>query len=247
MPARRRRTLSRSPIERAMLWDAKMRGDVYATQLSATKSLALPKIASYMTTHEYLISIVKNVTSQMSAESSRTQEYMWYAQKMERLVRTYKSDALQKEADSLYLWFLSRGLNDVALRAIAQALGIRISTLETIMERIMAPLLLKVIAEGSITANGTEQTLLEYHGLAIISGYIDLSSMDLEDTVIIKAYVKMEKGGDWVLYRPETFVGKQTEPALYIMPRLSAYAFKITIQQTTGTFKTFKYLFIKGV
>lgn len=89
--------------------------------------------------------------------------------------------------------------------------------------------------------------MFEYHGLAVISGYIDLSNMEDGDEIIIRAYQKIERDGDWKLYRPETFVGRQIETALYVMPRLSAYAFKITIQQTSGTPKTFKYFFVKSV
>lgn len=247
MPARRRSTLSRSPIERAQMWDAKVRGDVYATQLSATKPLALPKVASYMATHEHLISVVKSVVGRFGTEASRTQEYMWYAEKLEKIARTYKDKALQVQADSLYLWYVSRGMNDVVLRSIAQALGIRISPIGEIMERVLSPLLLKILAEGSITADGSEQTILEYHGLAMISGYIDLSSMDEDDEVVVRAYTIIERGGEFKLYSSKPFTGRQAEPALYVLPRLSAYGFKVTIQQTKGSHKTFKYLFVKGV
>lgn len=229
------------------MWNAKMRGDTYATQLSATKPIALPKVANYMVTHEYLISLVRNVSGQLGIEGSKIQEYMWYAQKMEKLVRTYRGAALQSQADSLYLWYLARGMNDVMLRSIAQALGIKISSPEVILDKVLSPLLLKVIGEGSITADGSEQILIEYYGLAVISGYIDLSAMDEEDEVIIRAYVKMEREGEFKLYRPETFIGKQTEPALYVMPRLTGYGFKVTLQQTKGSYKTFGYIFVRGV
>lgn len=247
MPARRRGMLSRSPIERVQMWDAKVRGDVYAEQLSATKPLALPKVASYMATHEHLISVVKSVVGRFGTEASRTQEYMWYAEKLEKIARTYRDKALQVQADSLYLWYVLRGMNDVVLRSIAQALGIKISPMGEIIDRVLSPLLLKILAEGSITADGSEQTILEYHGLAMISGYIDLSSMDEEDEVIVRAYTIIERGGEFKLYRSETFIGRQAEPALYVLPRLSAHGFKVTIQQTKGSYKTLKYLFVKGV
>lgn len=247
MPARRRRTLSRSPIERAELWDRKMRPDIYATYLESTKPLALPKIAGYQVTHEYLISIVKKALSNKPTESSIMQEYMWYAQKLWKLTQTYRSEALQRQADALYLYYIFRGMDDISLRTIAQALGIKISPLELIVERVMIPQLLKIISEGVVTANSTEQILLEYYGLAVISGYIDLSAMDEEDEIVIRAYVMIEKKGDFKLYRAETFAGRQTEPALYIMPRLTGYGFKITLQQTKGSYKTFRYIFARGV
>jgi hypothetical protein len=247
MPARRRRSLSRSSVERAELWDKKMSGDVYATLLPDLKKNAMGKVMSYQATHEYLISIVKSVLSKFGVEAFLLQQYMWYAEKLWRLTQEYKSDALQKEADALYLWHLARGGNDLALRGVAKALGINISTLEEIMDKTLSPILIKVIKQGTILTDGTEQTLIEYTGsISTISGYIDLSNMDLGDTVIIRAYTKIKPDGDYVLYRPETFNGKQTEPALYVMPRLSGYSFKVTIQQTEGLFRNFDYLFVKG-
>jgi len=248
MPARRRRSLSRSSVERAELWDKKMSGDVYATLLPDLKKNAMGKVISYQATHEYLISIVKSVLSKFGVEAFLLQQYMWYAEKLWRLTQEYKSDALQKEADALYLWHLARGGNDLALRGVAKALGINISTIEDIVEKTLSPIILKIIGQGTITTNGTEQVVIEYTGsISSISGYIDLSNMVDGDSITINAYVKIKETGDYVLYRPETYSNKQTEPALYVMPRLSGYAFKVTIQQTQGSYKNFDYLFVKGV
>jgi hypothetical protein len=248
VPARRRRSLSRSSTERTRLWNAKVKGDIYAQQLLAVKDMALEKVAGYQATHEYLISIVKLATSKFGAEGQLVQEYMWYAEKLWKLIQTYKSNALQKEADALYLWYLARGRSDLALRAVANALGIKISSLEDIAESTLTPALIKVVKKDTIVTDGSEQTLLEYIGnISTIAGYIDMSNMSADDTVIVRSYVKIKEGGEYVLYHPETFIGEQTEPALYTLPRLSGFAFKITIQQTGGTFKNFDYLFVKGV
>ena len=106
---------------------------------------------------------------------------------------------------------------------------------------------LNIIKMDTITADGSEQVLLEYAGkISTISGYIDLSNMEAGDTVIIRSYVKIKEGGNYVLYYPATFEGKQVEPALYVLPRVSGFAFKITLQQTAGSYKIFDYLFVKG-
>jgi len=247
MPARRRRTLSRSPVQRAKLWDAKMNPDVYKEYLDATKPLALPKIAGYQATHEYLISAVRDILNKNPSEYPIMQEYMWYAEKVWKLAKTYTSKALQLQIDALYIWYLARGLNDAVLRAIAQTLGIKVSPIEEIVDRVLAPMLLKILGKGSLTTDGTEQTLFEYIGLAMLGGYIDLSNMTDGDTVIIKTYAKIREDGEYRRYAEETFTGKQASPALYFPPRLTAYAYKVVIQQTAGTFKTFDYLFTKGV
>ncbi|MEM2568166.1 MAG: hypothetical protein QXH20_06845 [Candidatus Bathyarchaeia archaeon] len=247
MPAKRRRTLSRNPFQRLEMWDKKMNPSVYSAYLEATKPLAIPKVGAYQVTHESLISLVRSALSGFPSELAVMQQYMWFAEKLWKLSNQYKGNALQKEADALYLWHLARGGNDLALRAVAKALGIIISSTEEILERAMAPLLLKVLAEGSVTADGSEQTILDYRGLAMISGYIDLSSMEEEDEIVVRVYTQIESGGEFKLYRQETIIGKQIEPALYVLSRLSAYGFRVTVQQTKGSYKTFKYVFVKGV
>jgi hypothetical protein len=248
MPPRRRRTLDRNPINRIQMWDAKMKGDIYAIQLTATKPLALPKVASYQTTHEQLISIVKQALSNYPSEIPILQEYMWFAEKIWKLSQTYTSKALQIEADALYLWYLARGRKDLALRTVAKGLNINISSLEDIVERVLTPALISIIKKDTIIADGTEQVLLEYFGrISTVSGYVDLSNMVDEDTVVIRAYVKIKEDGEYKLYQKDTYYGTQTAPALYVMPRLSGFAFKITLQQTTGAYKNYDYLFVKGV
>jgi hypothetical protein len=247
MPARRRQTQSRSSSERTRLWDKKMSGEIYSTLLPELKKLAIDKVASYQATHEHLIATVKQIL-QDSPEAPLLHEYMWYAEKLWKLTQTYKSNALQLQADALYLWHLARGRNDITLRMVARALGIKISALEEILERVAVPALIKVISKGSTLSSTQETVILEYTGqISTISGYIDLSNMDSDDQIIVRAYVKLKEDGDYKLYRPETFIGKQTEPALYILPRVSGYAYKVTIQQTAGTPKNLDYLFIKGV
>ncbi|MEM2196406.1 MAG: hypothetical protein QW290_04945 [Sulfolobales archaeon] len=247
MPARRRRTLSRSPVQRAKLWDVKMKPDVYAEYLNATKPLALPSIASYQATHEHLISTVREILSKNPSEYPVMHEYMWYAEKLWKLGKTYTSKALQLQVDALYIWYLARGLNDVVLRAIASALGIKVSPVEDIVDRVIAPMLLRIVGKGSITTDGTEQTMFEYIGLAMLSGYVDLSNMTDGDTVVIKTFVKIREDGEYKKYAEETFTGRQESPALYFIPRLTAYAYKVVIHQTAGSFKTFDYLFTKVV
>jgi hypothetical protein len=104
---------------------------------------------------------------------------------------------------------------------------------------------LSIVAQGTVTADGTEQTIIEYTGKASLSGYIDLSNMQSGDTVTVRVYVKIRRDGDYKLYQAETFSNKQDEPALYILPKATGYAYKVTIQQTSGVYKSFDYLFIK--
>jgi len=247
MPAKRRHGIPRPPSRRFEMWDKKMDPGVYSYTLSKTKLIGGPDEMNYQTVFENLLNIVKKIL-QDTDEYSNTQAYMWYAEKLWSLTQKYSGPALQKEADALYLWHLARGRNDTVLRIIAKSLGVNISSLESILENVMAPLLLSIVKQGSITTDGSEQTIVEYTGnISQISGYIDLSNMQDGDTVTIRTYVKIIPDGEYRLYDGETFVGKQESPALYILPRLTGVAYKVTIQQTSGLYKSFDYLFVKGV
>jgi len=247
MPAKRRHGIPRPPSRRFEMWDKKMDPEIYSYTLPKTKLIGEPDEMNYQTVFENLLNIVKKIL-QDTDEYSNTHAYMWYAEKLWSLTQKYSGPALQKEVDALYLWHLARGRNDIALRTIAKSLGVNISPLESILEKVMAPLLLSVIKQGSIVTDGTEQVIVEYIGnVSQISGYIDLSNMQDGDIVTIRTYVKIIPDGEYRLYDSETFTGKQETPALYLLPRLTGVAYKVTIQQTSGLYKSFDYLFVKGV
>jgi len=157
MPARRRRTLSRSPFLRAQMWDAKVTGEDYARILPRVKPQASGLVAQYQATHELIISNVKNTLTRLNIESHLQHEYVWYAQRLWKLAQTYKGKALQREADALYLWYLARGRNEVALRAIAASMGIKISSTEDIVGDVLAPVLIKEVGRGTIVTDGSFQ------------------------------------------------------------------------------------------
>jgi len=108
------------------------------------------------------------------------------------------------------------------------------------------PVLLKVIGEGTLTADGTEQTVIEYVGTAMIQGYIDLQNLSDGDVVRFRIYVRIKEDGDYKLYADDTYSGVQPQPALYFVPRLSGYAFRVTLQQTAGVYRSFDYVFVRG-
>jgi hypothetical protein len=252
MPGKRRRTLTRSPALRLEMWDKKMRGDVYGTILESVKPLALQKVGSYQAIHEHLIDLVKDAISrsysQSDQEKSMIHEYMWFGSKLWRLSQTYDGQALQNEADALFMWYVTRGRDPYILRTIAQALNVKISPTDEIVQRILARPYVSVVAEGRATMDGTEKVLSEYTGpTSFITGYIDLSPMVDGDTVTISEYVKIRYDGEYRLIFSETLGNKQPEPAVYILPRLTGYAIKITMKQITGTYKTFEYMIVKVI
>jgi hypothetical protein len=236
------------PSQRSKRWEIKTRTELLAPVLDASHDLNARLIKEAYDEIDNVYSFVAKILDQNGVLANFRIIYRAYAEELWKLKKTYNSNALQTKVDALYLYYLASGLDNFLLRLIAQALGLNVSTIEDIVEKTLSPIILKIIGQGTITTNGTEQVVIEYTGsISSISGYIDLSNMVDGDSVTINAYVKIKETGDYVLYRPETYSNKQTEPALYVMPRLSGYAFKVTIQQTQGSYKNFDYLFVKGV
>jgi len=103
--------------------------------------------------------------------------------------------------------------------------------------------------EGTLTANGTEQTLIQtsdskpHH----ISGEIDLSNMAAGDTVVINYYIQIKSAGSFVKYATRTYSGAQAVPAIFLLTKTAKYGLKITLTQTTGTYRNFDYDFQKLV
>jgi hypothetical protein len=235
------------PSKRSKRWEIKTRTELLSPVLDASHDLNARLIKEAYDEIDNVYSFVAKILDQNGVLANFRIIYRAYAEELWKLKKTYSSSALQTKVDALYLYYLATGLDDFLLRLVAQALGLNVSTIEDIVEKTLSPIVLKVIKQGTILTDGSEQPIVEYVGsITTISGYIDLSNMDLGDTIIIRAYTKIRPDGDYVLYKPETFNDKQTEPALYVMPRLSGYAFKVTIQQTEGIFKNFDYLFVKG-
>lgn len=104
---------------------------------------------------------------------------------------------------------------------------------------------LKRIKAGNVTADGTEQTLLEYTEVGRILGYVDLGEMKVGDAVIIRQYIMVKEGGPFRTYNSDPFAGVQVPPVLYIQPRESGFGVKLTLQQTAGSYRTFYHDFMR--
>jgi hypothetical protein len=70
---------------------------------------------------------------------------------------------------------------------------------------------------------------------------IDLSNMASGDTVILRAKTIVKSAGSFVTVYSETFTGAQTFPNFYIPPISGRYGYRLTLQQTAGTLRTFDW------
>jgi len=97
--------------------------------------------------------------------------------------------------------------------------------------------------EGSLTMDGTEQTVVEVTTENNVDGFVDLSPMAAGDTVEFKVYLKIKADGAYRLYETAEFSGEQAKPLVYVHRRPVRYGWKLTARQTAGTYRTFDYQF----
>jgi len=106
-------------------------------------------------------------------------------------------------------------------------------------------LLQSPVAEGTLSADGTEQDLVNVSNRGKYEGWIDLANMQAGDTVVVKEYGKFRSGGSWRLYATTTYTGVQTECGIHATRKLFEYGWRVTLQQTGGVMRTFDYQFLK--
>lgn len=180
MAKKRRRTLSRDPIQRFRMWDAKVKGDVYAIQLETVKPLVRDRVLEYQVTHEYLIRLVRDVLAKYGKDFQIMQEYMWYASKLWRLTQVYKSSALQLEADAWFMYYLIRGRDEQILREIASRLGINISDIKTILLRVGVTVMTVItFVRSTPVITVTNTTLSRLGEVTTTKQYLDPETIDV--------------------------------------------------------------------
>ena len=104
---------------------------------------------------------------------------------------------------------------------------------------------LSALKQSNLDADGSEQILLEFMDVGRVTGYVDLGNMVGGDSVVIRQYMKVVTGGNYRKYADETYTDAQPDPLLYINPRETDVAIKITLQQTAGAFKSFPNNFMR--
>jgi len=120
-------------------------------------------------------------------------------------------------------------------------------TYSALLYDLISKRLIKVVSEGYMYADGTEQTLLDIGQGALITGYVDLSEMQKGDIVVLRMYVKVRSDADYKLYAVQTYKDVQSEPIVCILPRYTAYGTRFTLQQTSGSFKRYRYIFTQVI
>lgn len=106
-----------------------------------------------------------------------------------------------------------------------------------------------VNSQGDLTADGTEQTLIDDTTNKWFSGYIDLENMATNDITVIRTYIKVRSTGvaTLALWSTDTYTNAQTTKAIVLCaPMPSDIEFKVTLQQTAGTNRIYPWKFFES-
>ena len=103
-----------------------------------------------------------------------------------------------------------------------------------------------VASEGSLLLTGSFQTLFEGTTNNTFEGKVDLAALIATETVEIRGEEKIAAADPYRKYKQdETYVGVLDDPMIGFQPRSNKHGYKISIRQTSGTFRTVKFLFFK--
>ena len=106
---------------------------------------------------------------------------------------------------------------------------------------------------GTITADGTEQTLVIFNEplgtFAPRVLFIDLDNMVFGDTIIIRIYYRLSDGGTLKLWDSQTFTGidgglVNLAKILDVNLHPNRHGFQVTLQQTAGANRAYIWEFI---
>ena len=104
-----------------------------------------------------------------------------------------------------------------------------------------------VNSQGTLTATGGEDTVVDLTTNKWFSGYVDLQLMDTGDTTILRMYLKVRTGSTLAVFWAKTYVGPQTNKRIiYFAPFPSDIEYKITLEQTDGVNRNYDYKFYEA-
>jgi len=103
----------------------------------------------------------------------------------------------------------------------------------------------EMVAHGTLIADGTEQEVAELLSATPVKfyGWISLGEMDMGDQVTIRTYAK-DEAGVYQGHAVELYADVLEQPMLNLTMKIDN-AYRITLQQTGGTYRSIDYRFFK--
>jgi hypothetical protein len=123
-----------------------------------------------------------------------------------------------------------------------------IQTQQSEIKELQEDLKLKPLKSGVLTATGGEDVVLEYADSEPfkIQGWINLKNMAAGDVVVITQRFTLQNDTEPSIFAQRTYKDTQSQPLIHITPREILKGVKVTIQQTSGTLKSFPHEFYIG-
>lgn len=80
-----------------------------------------------------------------------------------------------------------------------------------------------------------------------IQGYISLKNLAGGDSVTLREYIDIDNDGVYEKYITRTYTDAQEDDLIRFHQKIAKYKYKVTIEQTAGTIRSFPYYFIQFV
>ena len=113
----------------------------------------------------------------------------------------------------------------------------------------VSELKLKHLGSGNMKADGTEQIIFEFsrNEPFKLEGWISLENMENGDTLVVRQYEKLDVDDKYVMHAEDVYYDAQKEKLIRISPKIGMRGVKITIQQTSGSYKYYPWEFYMAV
>lgn len=98
-----------------------------------------------------------------------------------------------------------------------------------------------VEASGTLTADGSEQTLSTVAAPRTLICAIDLTNLADGDVVVVRAYRKVLSGGGHLMLWEEYIAGAVLDPCLLSAAMPSPHSGYFTLMQVAGTYRQFPW------
>lgn len=133
----------RSSIGRVRKWDIKLKPDIVAKQLQATKRLGLRSMERYQATYQFIMEAVQEIVAEHTKYVGLHHELVSYMLHLWRCQHRYRGEALQVMVDATFLYWRARGFDEEVLRVAATRLGLKVSSWDVLLSRLGVDMALK--------------------------------------------------------------------------------------------------------
>jgi hypothetical protein len=234
---------------RSEKWALKTSPDLLFPKLEALHEASSAEIKETYDAIDSMYARVAPILDKYGIVGSARLMYRCFMEECYRITRNFTDKTRDIEATAVYFKYLLYGAEETVLNEICRLFDIiPMGGIDYIAERIASELK-GIPIEGTIVADGSEQTILESSETEThyFAGYVDLSELAAGEQVIMKEYVSLVLPVDYKSYHDETYTGVLSNPVLFIYTRPARCGLKLTMKQISGTHRNFKFQLFRGV